>query len=256
MAAVEAGEAAIDNQDILKQGAKRQDPWALPYQTDDLSQIVPVIDHRPPVPESHVDPKQRLKTDDEIALELSDFLEELPEDSDPLDVRRFMDTMRLTVGKEEAERDPFTYEAPEIPNDIPALRAGMKDAGETEEISEQMRRLMRQTGLDLRTIRSFKTKELVRHRVVNQTKMGKIARIYTLTIAGDGKGMLGIGEGKSAEIAESQRQALHNAIRMMKPIPRYEQRTIFGQVKLKMGAVELQLMARPPGQSTFSCFGK
>ena len=94
--------------------------------------------------------------------------------------------------EEEAERDPFTYEAPEIPNDIPALRAGMKDAGETEEISEQMRRLMRQTGLDLRTIRSFKTKELVRHRVVNQTKMGKIARIYTLTIAGDGKGMLGL----------------------------------------------------------------
>jgi hypothetical protein len=36
----------------------------------------------------------------------------------------------------------------------------------------------------------------------------------------------------------------------MQPVPRYENRTIFGDVTGKVGAVELQLMHRPPGMSS------
>ena len=34
----------------------------------------------------------------------------------------------------------------------------------------------------------------------------------------------------------------------MQPIPRYEERTIFGEVDGKVSAVEVKLMARPPGK--------
>src|ERR1700761_8639650 len=40
-----------------------------------------------------------------------------------------------------------------------------------------------------------------------------------------------------------------NAIRNMKPIPRYEERTIYGDVTAKVGAVVVQLSSRPPGIS-------
>ena len=58
---------------------------------------------------------------------------------------------------------------------------------------------------------------------------------------------MGIGEGKATEFADARTQAQYNAIRNARPIPRYEDRTIYGDVKVKMGAVEVELMTRPPG---------
>lgn len=39
-----------------------------------------------------------------------------------------------------------------------------------------------------------------------------------------------------------------NAIRNMRVVPRYEERTIFGEVEAKVGATVVQLGARPPGK--------
>lgn len=77
--------------------------------------------------------------------------------------------------------------------------------------------------------------------------MGKVASIYYLTVAGNERGLLGIGEGKSTEQEEAKQQAKNAAIRNLQPIPRYEERTIFGDVKAKVGGTELVLMTRPPG---------
>lgn len=125
----------------------------------------------------------------------------------------------------------------------------------TEEEDPHMLRLMQQTGLEKDEIRKIRVKNLVSHRVVNQTRMGKIQSLYYLTIAGNGDGMLGIGEGKSAEHEDGSRQAMMSAIRNMKPIPRYEARTIYGNVEGKVGASVVQLSARPPGESSrvFMC---
>ena len=246
LAAIEAGEAAIQPEDLYKQGAIRQDPFALPYQTDDLSQIMPVLDKPIIAPEENYDPKMRFKTTDEIASDLSDWLENTSENTTPVDYRRFVDNMRLKVGKEEAERNPPRYVAPEIPKGIPVLQAAVRKRGEGD-IDQDTKRLMKQTGLDYKTIRSFRVRVLVSHRVVNQTRMGKIQSIYYLSVAGNGRGLLGIGEGKSTEMLEAQMQSKRNAIKNMQPVPRYEERTIFGDVKVKMGAVELELMTRPPG---------
>ena len=159
---------------------------------------------------------------------------------------KFRDNMRLMVGKEEAERNPRSALAPEIPQGLEALRRGTVKA-DGEDMDPAMKRLMKQTGYSLSDIRQFRVKTLVVHRVVNQTRMGKIQSMYFLTVAGNQKGLLGIGEGKSTESEDARRQAYFNAIRNLQPIPRYEERTIFGDVRVKMGAVELELMTRPPG---------
>ncbi|KAI5363006.1 putative ribosomal protein S5 [Septoria linicola] len=125
-----------------------------------------------------------------------------------------------------------------------------RDKGRKEDQEEQdphMLRLSQQTGLSKDEIRKIRVKNLVTHRVVNQTRMGKIQSLYFLTIAGNQNGMLGIGEGKAAEDEDGRRQAMMNAIRNMKPIPRYEERTIFGEVEGKVGASIVKLSARPPG---------
>lgn len=121
-----------------------------------------------------------------------------------------------------------------------------------EEEDPHMTRLCQQTGMTRDQIRKIRIKNLVSHRVVNQTRMGKIQSLYFLTIAGNQDGMLGIGEGKAAEDEDGRRQAMMNAIRNMKPIPRYEDRTIYGDVEAKVGASIVQLSARPPGKTIFS----
>ncbi|KMU82160.1 hypothetical protein CIHG_10520 [Coccidioides immitis H538.4] len=103
-------------------------------------------------------------------------------------------------------------------------------------------------GEYMQQIKGLRVKALVTHSVVNQTRLGKIRKTYVLSVAGNGKGLLGIGEGKSEEPTEARVQSQYRAIRNMQPILRYEDRTIFGDVKGKVGAVELQLMHRPPGK--------
>jgi len=107
--------------------------------------------------------------------------------------------------------------------------------------------LKKQTKMSLRDIKALKVKTLVVHRVVNQTRLGKIQSMYFLAVAGNGKGLLGIGEGKSTELEEARKQARLSAIRNMKPIPMYEKRTIFGDVYGKVCASEVKLFSRPPG---------
>ncbi|KAL9597933.1 MAG: hypothetical protein Q9219_004823 [cf. Caloplaca sp. 3 TL-2023] len=244
LAAIEAGEAAIDPNDLAEQGTMREDSMKLNY-LDDLASIHPVVDKPVPAPDENYDPNLRFKTEGELAEDLTDWIQdEMPDDPGRLDFMKFLDQTRVTVGKPEAELNPRSYLAPEIPK-LDILKRGPADEG--EEIDPATRRLMRQTGYTLKEIRRFRVKHLVEHRVVNQTRLGKIQSEYHLTVAGNGKGLIGIGEGKSAEKAEARTQAINAAIRNMQPVPLYEGRTIFGDVKGKVSATEVELMTRPPG---------
>ncbi|KAM0717178.1 hypothetical protein Q7P37_007030 [Cladosporium fusiforme] len=118
---------------------------------------------------------------------------------------------------------------------------------EIEELDPRILRLSQQTGMTPDEIQNLRVKTLVNHRVVNQTRMGKIQSLYFLTIAGNENGMIGIGEGKAAEDEDGRRQAMMNAIRNMRPVPRYEDRTIYGDVQAKVGASVVQISTRPPG---------
>lgn len=165
------------------------------------------------------------------------------------DRRRFLPAVLSRTLDGDAHMDDPRYSAlaPAIPKfDDPNVRWPTGDEDDPSQAGIQ--RLALQTGFQEEDIRRFKTKRLVQHRVVNQTRMGKIQSIYVLSIAGNGNGLFGIGEGKSAEPEDARRQSMLNAIRNMKPIHRYENRTIYGDVHAKVGATEVQLMSRPPGE--------
>ena len=251
MAAIEAGEAAVDPQDLATQGTIREDSFALPY-LDDLSKIHPVVDKPVRAPESNYDPNLRFKNEDEIAEDYVKWFRTNPDPNNPESLDSdILDNMRLTVGKEEAERNPRSYLAPAIPKIDSLVPPKSSNVEGQEDLDPALIRLMRQTGYTPLEIRRFRVKNLVRHRVVQQTRLGKIQSMYCLTVAGNGRGLLGIGEGKASEPADARRQAQYAAIRNLQPIPRYEERTIFGDVKGKVSATELELMTRPPGKHQF-----
>ncbi|KAI9158375.1 37S ribosomal protein S5 [Paramyrothecium foliicola] len=127
------------------------------------------------------------------------------------------------------------YKAQADPDD-----EGHDDGGEWQEI----KRLL---GMPLKDIMSLVRKVLVRRVVVNQTRLGKIRSHSVLAIAGNGNGRLGLGIAKSTEPRIASETAQMLAIRNMKPIRRYENRTIFGNVTAKVSGSVVELSARPAG---------
>ncbi|PGH26961.1 hypothetical protein AJ80_01345 [Polytolypa hystricis UAMH7299] len=257
IAAIEAGEKSIDPEDIAKQFAQRDDPWAFKY-LDDFSTIEPVVDHHIRAPVTNTDPYMRDKTEAEFVEDLAQFIENSPEDLKSADILRFLDDVPLTTGSIDAERNQNSALVPDIcqPGEtldtmgerLPSPAAIREaDAAVKEAPTPALEKLMQVTGLDEKEIRGLRVRSLVMHSVVNQTRLGKIRKTYVLSIAGNGKGLLGIGEGKSEEGSEAIIQSQYRAIRNMQPVLRYEGRTIYGDVKGKVGAVELELMHRPAG---------
>ena len=104
------------------------------------------------------------------------------------------------------------------------------------------------TGMEERYMRGLYVRPIVMKRVSCQTSKGKIPNFYALTVVGDQNGMIGLGEGKSRDgMRVSLRKAHWNAIKSLQPIPRYEKRTIIGDVDYKYHAVKLFLKSAPAG---------
>lgn len=257
MEAIKMGEADIRDDDI-KQARQRADPWSLKY-FDDLSEIHPVVDKAIRAPFSNTDANLRLKDEDEIDEDLAKFVQNYPDDAKSDDAwAKWQQSLRLTVGKAEAELEPRSAMAPELKLTKPVKSNKEKKDGaaggqrEEEEASPALVRLMQMTGYTRKQIAGLRVKSIVSHGVVNQTRLGKIRKQYFLSIAGNGQGLIGIGEGKAEEPAEARLQSQYRAIRNMQPILRYEGRTIFGDVTGKVSATELELYARPPGKAHIS----
>lgn len=130
---------------------------------------------------------------------------------------------------------------------IPEIKDPVLKPTDDDVEGDVFKKLSARTGMPVGELRNLRTRLMVSHSVTNQTRMGKIRKIYALAVAGNGNGLLGIGEGKSVESEDAIRQATYMAMRNMEPIPRYEGRTIYGDVKVKQGAVEMKLFTRPPG---------
>lgn len=257
IAAIEAGEAAIDPKDMADQFAFRTDPMKLRC-LDDFSTIEPGVDKHVRAPVENTDYDAKMKTREDFVQDLAKYFMEMPEDASAGHFVRFLENVRVTHGKEENELNPHSALVPDFISPGETLTETGKvtktvftDAVKKrlgEDLTAALKRLIQDTGYSEQHIRNLKTKALVTHRVVNQTRLGKIASTYSLAIAGNGRGLLGIGEAKSDELPDAKLQATYRAIRNMQPIPRYEQRTIYGDVRGKVGAVDLKLMNRPPGE--------
>jgi small subunit ribosomal protein S5 len=256
-------------------GRMRAEPWTMDY-FDDLTTIDPVIDKPVRAPWTNLDDAQRMKDDDEIAddfIELAmketslekwvdeDGVEHLVPGAGENEWMEFDKNLRLTLGREEAELSPRSALAPDLPNiseqkktkqDVTKTRGNQDGQGTAgpasrEAPSPALVALMQMTGYSSKQISQLRVKTIIVHRVTNQTRLGKIHRVYMLSVAGNGNGMIGIGEGKSSEGMDARLQSQYRAIRNMQPILRYEDRTVFGDLKAKFSATELELYPRPPG---------
>ena len=267
MEVVEAGEKVVTPEDLDKRGVIRTDNGSLPY-LDDLSIVRGVVDKRPEVDEP-IDPNIRMMTENEYGQAFSDYMKQFEGlndelDKDNSDSHKKPRPNRRDVMAALAETPKFigsngpvrgqTLLAPGVPkfiaspDDGPVIKKKEVEEEEDERdpdgVYDQLRK---QTGYTLDEILDFKVKILVMHRVVNQTRLGKVQSMYILAIAGNGNGRLGLGQAKGQELENTMSLARIAAIRNMQPIPRYENRTIFGEVEAKVSAVEVKLMARPPG---------
>lgn len=275
LAAIKAAETAIDSRDLVTQSQRRTDPWRLPYE-DDLSEVDPVTDHAEKlqpedIPGSHdfrdVNDEER---DEAIAFIANEnlakiFPQGLPEGELTQETQQALEEAMGTA-LTQAVLDPraslrvknpraaATLSDPRhsiVMPDLPRIENRMvrqtRRLSSEEEEDPRQKRLLQYLNWDKKQLRSIRVKTLVVHGVTNQTRMGKIRSMYYLTIAGNQDGLLGVGEGKSVEPDEGRKQSIMSAIRNMRPVPRYENRTTFGNLEHKVGATKVHLFSRPPG---------
>ncbi|KAK4202595.1 ribosomal protein S5, C-terminal domain-containing protein [Triangularia verruculosa] len=107
--------------------------------------------------------------------------------------------------------------------------------------------LKRRSGMSVQGILKLQTKMLVMNYVSNQTRMGKIGSVVVYTVAGNGDGWVGLGYAKSQEPTVANQKSRLDAISKMRPIRRYENRTVYGDVEAKVSGTVVKLFARPPG---------
>lgn len=140
-------------------------------------------------------------------------------------------------------------EAPEL-GKVPGMAGLYKLNKENSEADDEgiYTDIQRLTGMSLKELKSLFNKVLVTRFVHNQTRLGKIRSLSVLAICGNGNGRLGIAMAKSTEAEVATQTAKLLAIRNMKPIRRYENRTVFGNVKAKVSGTIVELSARPPGK--------
>ncbi|KAL6706745.1 28S ribosomal protein S5, mitochondrial [Coniothyrium glycines] len=275
IAAIKAAESAIDARDVLVQGQARTDPWRLDYE-DDLAEVDPVTDSPERLTGKDIPGSltyreaNSVERDEAIARIANENLAKMYPDGmpegqlNPIEEQKLEDAMEAALTQ--AAFDPratYTSKNPAavealadhrhsiILPDLPRLENRM--ARQTRRLSNQevedprQKRLLQYMGWDKQKLRSIRIKTLVVHGVTNQTRMGKIRSMYYLTIAGNQDGLLGVGEGKSVESEEGRKRSIMSAIRNMRPVPRYENRTTFGDLEKKVGATKVQLFSRPPG---------
>ncbi|KAF6764128.1 37S ribosomal protein S5 [Ephemerocybe angulata] len=95
--------------------------------------------------------------------------------------------------------------------------------------------------------RSLNQSILIRRPVVQQTGKGKIRRVAFLVLVGNENGLVGLGEGKHANSMVAMKSAQIDAVRNMDWVERFEKRTVWTEMRTKLGGTELILRPRPVG---------
>ncbi len=88
---------------------------------------------------------------------------------------------------------------------------------------------------------------LVRRRVVHQTGKGKIASQYVLMVVGNGRGLVGFGEGKHERGQLALEQAFNEACKNMDYVDMFEGRTLWHNLNTKLGSTQILMRPRPLG---------
>ncbi|KAM5382399.1 hypothetical protein ACJA88_004194 [Fusarium oxysporum] len=257
--AIELGEKAINPEDMIIQGRLRDDPYKPTY-IEDYAVLDPRYDIKPEIEGTPREVQWPDKSEwiDNYGQKMMKITDK--KTSDQL-------TRAMIVGfGSQGEVEPsnleliqdgpagvdraYTAEAPDL-GKVPGVKGLYKHAVDPEDQGQddsgKYQEIKRLTGMSLKDIRSLLTKGLVTRWVSNQTRLGKVRSTSVVAIAGNGNGRLGLGMAKSTEAGVAEETAQMLAIRNMKPVRRYENRTIYGNVSAKISGTVVELMARPPG---------
>ncbi|KAJ7753367.1 hypothetical protein DFH07DRAFT_512669 [Mycena maculata] len=113
----------------------------------------------------------------------------------------------------------------------------------TDDIEEQDK----SAGLELPDATQLRITTVLSRFARLQTSKGNKDRSVKVVLVGDGKGMLGLGFGKHKEPEVAHRKGLSDALRNLDWVERFEDRTIWTEVRTKFGATVVILRPRPVG---------
>lgn len=131
--------------------------------------------------------------------------------------------------------DSFDFDNPEY------------ETTKTDDIEEQGNDTMTNLPLSKERIGRLITFPVHFYMASQQTGKGKIARSVHVTIVGDGNGMVGLGFGKHEKGEVARSKSMREGVRNMDWVERFEDRTIWTEVRTKFGATTVILRPRPVG---------
>lgn len=88
---------------------------------------------------------------------------------------------------------------------------------------------------------------LVEKRVQHQTGKGRMSAFYVLTVVGNGRGLMGYGEGKGSDYLAAREKSFIQAVKSMDTVDRFEERTLWYTLNTKFGSTKIILRPRPVG---------
>lgn len=117
--------------------------------------------------------------------------------------------------------------------------------GEDDSVAH-LAQLSHMTAGEIRSLYRF---PLVVKRVVTMKSKGKMPSMYALVVVGNGRGLVGTGEGKDDTAQKAVQKAFNQAVRSMDYVERYEDRTVSGTMRSNFGSCKVEMRSRPPGPS-------
>lgn len=96
--------------------------------------------------------------------------------------------------------------------------------------------------------RELMKRVLMMRRIVKTTGGGKIRRFQALVVMGNGNGCGGYGLSKAAEASVAIQKASLQAIKDLKFVERYDDRTVYSEVALEYNKSRINVYPASPGE--------
>ncbi|PWN90091.1 hypothetical protein FA10DRAFT_229688 [Acaromyces ingoldii] len=136
------------------------------------------------------------------------------------------------------------YFEPTRPTAASLILSGSDDGGDEVDSAAYLSTV---TPLTSAEVNNLYRHTLTVKRVVRMTGKGKQPKMASLVVAGNGRGLVGYGEGKDLNAGKASRKAFHEAVKTLDYVERYDGRTIPAEVRGKWGATTVTLRPRPAG---------